>query len=187
MSWWSVILLKPLLMLMSLVLLVNLLFARHPYCCWAFLPVSLHLLAIMLLLVPLLFLRPYFCWHPWCYWQPLFAGTLKASPLLPVSLLLLESLSVAGTSLFLVPPSWHTSCCWSPLCAIAGIPIFLKYRNRLVFYLIYHYFWHCAFRISNNGPQKSSPNIGLEHQFMEPMDIGLQLVNCPALLMKIKL
>jgi hypothetical protein len=89
-------------------------------------------------------LQPYFCWHPCCYWQPLFAGTLKASPLLPVSLLLLESLSVAGTSLFLVPPSWHTGCCWSPLCAIAAIPIFSKYRNRLVFYLICHYFWYCT-------------------------------------------
>ncbi len=44
---------------------------------------------------------------------------------------------------------------------------------------------YCTIRISNNGPQKLSPNIGLEHQFMEPMDIGLQLVNCPALLMKI--
>jgi hypothetical protein len=67
MSWWLVILLKSMLTLMSLVLLVNLLFARHPYCCWAFLPVSLHLLAIMLLLVPLLFLRPCGDWHFICF------------------------------------------------------------------------------------------------------------------------
>ncbi len=126
----------------------------------------------------------------WLY-NPTFVGILAASPLLPVALLLLESLPVAGTSLFLVPPVPQAGIpvVARVLCVLLLPSLFFlnKEQTSVLSDLSLFLVLYCTIRISNNGPQKLSPNIGLEHQFMEPMDIGLQLVNCPALWMKIKL
>ncbi len=145
---------------------------RHSYCCWAFLSVYLHLLAIMLLSVHPLFFSPYFCWHPCCYWQPHGCWYIEGIPTVA------SVPAVAG-----IPACWwFFLCSWCPQ---AGIPVvagvlsvlllpslfFPKYRNRLVFYLMCHYFWYCTvqseYRIMDhkNYHQISNWSISLWNQW----------------------